>query len=176
VYVTFGTVLGHMTIAADVYRAALQAARDVDARVLLTVGRAFDPVSLGPVPTNVHVEAWVDQDRVLREADVVVCHGGSGTTFGALRAGIPLVVVPLFADQPDNGVKVAESRSGVVLDLDRDARPQRSPLAPHDTSSVTDAIRAVLADASYRDHAQLIGEEMAAAPSPDDVLAAILDH
>ena len=38
VYVTFGTVLGFMTLAADVYRTALRAVEAVDARVLLTVG------------------------------------------------------------------------------------------------------------------------------------------
>src|SRR5437764_4794869 len=42
VYVTFGTVLGHMTIAADVYRQVVDALADVPARVLLTVGRKFD--------------------------------------------------------------------------------------------------------------------------------------
>jgi UDP:flavonoid glycosyltransferase YjiC (YdhE family) len=31
---------------------------------------------------------------VMRGASLVVCHGGSGTVFGALAAGIPLVCVP----------------------------------------------------------------------------------
>ena len=32
----------------------------------------------------------------------MVGHGGFGTTLGALLAGVPQVVVPLFADQPHN--------------------------------------------------------------------------
>lgn len=94
---TFGTVLGYMSIASRVYRAALRAVEHVEARVLLTVGNRFDPGALGPLPSHVHVEPWVDQDRVFPEADLVVCHGGSGTAFGALAAGVPLVTVPVFA-------------------------------------------------------------------------------
>ena len=106
VYVTFGTVLGYMTLAADVFRTALAAVHALDVRVLLTVGHRFDPGDLGPIPGNVHVESWVDQVRVFAEADLVVCHGGSGTVFGAVAAGIPLVVVPVFADQFENGHRV----------------------------------------------------------------------
>ena len=72
--------------------------------MLLTTGTDLD---LGAVPTNVHVERWVPQADVLAHASVVVGHGGSGTTLGALGAGQPLVVVPLFADQPNNAARVA---------------------------------------------------------------------
>jgi UDP:flavonoid glycosyltransferase YjiC (YdhE family) len=37
---------------------------------------------------------------VLDAAAAVVCHAGVGTVYGALSAGVPLVVAPLAADQP----------------------------------------------------------------------------
>jgi hypothetical protein len=64
VYLTFGTVLGHMSIALDVFRAALDAVADLPVRVLLTIGHRLDPSTLGVVPCNVHVERWVDQSDV----------------------------------------------------------------------------------------------------------------
>lgn len=103
VYMSFGTVLGHMSIAVTVLRTALDAVESLDVSVLLTVGRVIDIAALGPVPHNVHVEPWVTQSDVLATADLVVCHGGSGTAFGALAAGVPVVVVPVFADQFENG-------------------------------------------------------------------------
>ena len=118
VYVTFGTVLGYMTFAADVYRIALAALAGLDARVLLTVGGRLEPASLGPIPANVHVEPWIDQDRVLAGAELVVCHGGSGTVFGAVAAGVPLVVVPVFADQFENGRRVARSGAGMTVETE----------------------------------------------------------
>ena len=105
-----------MTMAAGVYRTALQAVATLDARVLLTVGRRFDRAGLGAVPANVHVEDWVEQDRVLRSADVVVCHGGSGTAFGAVAAGVPVVTVPLFADQFENGRRLAAAGAGLTVE------------------------------------------------------------
>jgi UDP:flavonoid glycosyltransferase YjiC (YdhE family) len=44
------------------------------------------------------------------------CHGGSGTTLGALAAGLPLVVVPLFADQPVNARRVAAVGAGLAVE------------------------------------------------------------
>ena len=111
-YVSFGTVLGRMSFAGEVYRAVIDAVTGLDARVLVTTGHGFDTSRLRDVPGNVHVEAWVDQADVLGEAGLVVCHGGSGTTYGALAAGVPLVVVPVFADQFANAPKVAQARRG----------------------------------------------------------------
>jgi len=89
--------------------------RGLPVRALLTIGRAADAAKLGPIPENVHVEQWVPQADVLGEAAALVCHGGSGTPFGALAAGLPIVFGPLFADQPVNARLV--SAAGGVIDV-----------------------------------------------------------
>ena len=155
IYLTLGTVLGYMSIAADDLPEALEAVEQTDARVLLTVGRRLDASTLGPVPANVHVEPWIDQARVMEQAAVVVCHGGSGTALGALAAGVPLVMVPLFADQFVNGRRIAQARAGLVVEAH----------APQ----ITRAIEAVLGDVTYRDGALGIAAEMAATPTVEDV-------
>jgi UDP:flavonoid glycosyltransferase YjiC (YdhE family) len=115
VYVTFGSVLGHLSHARDVFAVALQAGEGLPVRVLLTVGAAVDPASLGPVAPNTHIERWVPQRDVLAQARLVVCHGGSGTVLGALAAGVPMVVCPLFADQRANAALIGEAGAGLVL-------------------------------------------------------------
>lgn len=174
VYATFGTVLGYMTIAPDVYRMALNAVTGLDVRVLLTLGHRFDRVDLGPVPPNVHVAAWVEQASVLDEADLVVCHGGSGTVFGALAAGVPLVVVPIFADQFDNGRRVADCGAGLVVEPEGRPDGSRRVVGNEDAPRVADAITAVLGATSYRRSARRIATEMATAPVVDDVLDALV--
>lgn len=169
VYVSFGTVVGHMAIAAGVYREALAAAALIPARVLLTVGSKVDPASLGVPPPNVHVEQWVPQADVLAHADLVVCHGGSGTVYGALGAGVPVVVVPLFADQGTNGRLVADGGAGLVVQPARG----RGGLFPEDAPTIAAAAAAVLADGSYRATAARIGAEMAAAQPPEETLASL---
>ena len=122
---------------------ALKAVERTSARVLLTVGRRFDASTLGPVPANVHVEPWIDQARVLDHADLVVCHGGSGTTLAALAAGVPLVMVPLFADQFENARRVAATRAGQVVEP-RSYRPlarrPRSPRASRTCSGMSPTV------------------------------------
>jgi len=171
VYLTFGSVAGGLPNAAAVYRTALDAVAGLHARVLLTVGRGFDFDTLGPVPENTHVEAWVPQAEVLGEAALVVAHGGSGTTFGTLAAGVPLVVVPLFADQLVNAERAAEAGAAVVVEPDRDAERGMGTLGPQHVRRLRAAIETILADPSYARAASRIADEMAALPSIDDLLA-----
>ncbi len=154
VYVSFGTVLGHMSIAADAYRTVLAAVADLDVRVLLTVGRRFDAAQLGDLPDNVHVEAWVEQADALAAADLVVCHGGSGTTYGALAAGLPLVIVPMFADQFVNARTVAAAGAGVAFER----------AAGLDPAAIAAAIGRVRRASTFRVCAERIAAEMADAP------------
>jgi len=160
VYLTFGTVLGHMSIAPDVFRTAIAAVAELPLRVLLTIGHRLDPNAIGTVPRNVRVEPWVDQADVFAVADLVVCHGGSGTTYGALAAGLPLVLVPIFADQFENAQRVAAAGAGITVD------------GPH---AIADGIRTVLASDSCGTRARAIADEVAGTPSPDDLLDQVLN-
>ena len=162
-----------MTIASEVYRTALEAVTGLDVRVLLTVGRRFNPSQLNDVPDNVHVEAWVDQVDALREAALVVCHGGSGTTFGALASGVPVVVVPLFADQLTNGARILRIGAGLLIDADRDTQGRRR-LGRGDAVHIRDAVEAALADGSYRESARTVAAEMAAAPTVKTTIEELL--
>jgi UDP:flavonoid glycosyltransferase YjiC (YdhE family) len=173
VYVTLGTVIGHMSIAAEAYRTVLAAIEGLDARVLLTVGRRFDASVLGEPPPNVHVESWVDQADVLVDADLVVCHGGSGTTFGALAAGVPVVVVPVFGGQVTNGASVAAAGAGVTVDTTSGSGARR-PLRTDDRRRVREAIDEVRSDPAYRERALAVANEMAGYPQVATVLDDLL--
>jgi UDP:flavonoid glycosyltransferase YjiC (YdhE family) len=163
VYVSFGSVAGGMEMTAHVYAMAVEAVAALPIRVLLTLGqRDGDPTSLGQLPPNVHVEAWVSPADVLGHADAVVSHGGPGTTFGALAAGLPVVAVPLFADQPYNARRVEAVGAGLAVEVADGAVALRS------------ALERVLADGSFRDVARRIAAEMRAQPTADEVLATLV--
>jgi UDP:flavonoid glycosyltransferase YjiC (YdhE family) len=172
VYVTFGSVAGSLPMVRSVFRAALDAVAELDARVLVTVGHDVDVATLGPVGANTHVEAWVPQHDVLAEAALVVCHGGSGTTFGALAGGVPLVFVPMFADQRPNAERVAELGAGVIVAPSLGAEGGMAGLEASDTPRLRAAIEGVLADRSYASAGATIAADMAAAPP----IAGLLDR
>jgi UDP:flavonoid glycosyltransferase YjiC (YdhE family) len=151
VYVSFGSQAGAMPMAGELFGGVLATAAGLPARVLLTVGHEFDLDALGTPPPNLHVERWVPQADVFDHASAVVTHGGSGTTLGALAAGLPLVVVPLFADQPDNARRVAAVGAGVVTE----------------PGGLREAIETVLDEAKFTRAAQRLAQEIAWLPPTD---------
>ena len=98
-----------------VYRGAIDALAGLPVRLLVTVGRDRDPAELGPVPANVRVERWVPQADLMPHVAAMVCHGGSGTVTMGLAGGVPMAVVPLFADQPWNAERVDALGAGIAL-------------------------------------------------------------
>ena len=158
VYVTFGSVAARQGPFAAVFRATLDALADAPVRVLLTTGDGDDDLALGPVPANARVERWWPQAGVLPEAAAVVGHGGFGTTMGALAAGLPQVIVPLFAlDQVVNGERVAAAGAGVLLS----GGPISAPEIPS-------ALSRVLTEPAYRAGARAVAADIAALPDMAD--------
>ncbi len=159
VYVTFGTIAGGSSQARGAYKVALEAVADLAIRVLLTTGHNFDASDLRVVPPNVRIEAWVPQLDVLPHATVTVCHAGSGTMLGALEAGVPMLAMPLFADQPANARRIAEVGAGLTID----GRTATS-------EAVRAGIAALLADEAPRRVARRIACELAALPTTDSAV------
>ncbi|WP_330301659.1 MULTISPECIES: glycosyltransferase [unclassified Streptomyces] len=98
---------------------------------------------------------------------------GSGTTYGALAAGTPLVVMPLFPDQPANARLVEAADAGTaVLPTGGPADAMGLP-GPADVPPLRAAIETVLADPSYRRAANRIANEMRTAPTVHETLVSL---
>jgi UDP:flavonoid glycosyltransferase YjiC (YdhE family) len=156
VYLTFGSVAPTMDFFPDVFRGAIDAFSALPIRVLVTVGRDRDPADLGQMPANVQVERWVPQREVMPHAAAMVCHGGSGTVTMGLAAGVPMAVVPLFADQPMNARRVEDVGAGIALEG-----------GPEAVSRLGDAVSKLLVDPAYRANARRVADEVRSLPSVD---------
>jgi UDP:flavonoid glycosyltransferase YjiC (YdhE family) len=154
VYFTLGTVFN--VESGDLFTRVIAGLRDLPLNILVTVGRDIDPAELGPQPTNVHVERHVAQASVLPYADLVVSHGGSGSLVGTLAHGLPMVLIPMGADQPWNAERAAAVGVARVLD----------PVSAT-PAEVADAVRRVLANPGHRQAAERLRDEMAALPGPE---------
>jgi UDP:flavonoid glycosyltransferase YjiC (YdhE family) len=171
VYLTFGSVAALMGLHPRVYRAAIDALADVPAQLLVTVGEGGDPAALGPLLPNVHVERWVPQDTILGRAAAVVCHGGYGSVLGALAHGVPVVALPIFADdQWRNARRVAEVGAGIAVDDDPDgARRMLDGPGPEAFGALPAAVEAVLREpGGHRRAARAVADAIAALPPVDD--------
>jgi MGT family glycosyltransferase len=162
VYATFGTVAAGVPFAAAAFRTVVEALAELPVRLLVTVGDSGDPSAWPALPPNAHVERWVPQQDVLANAAVMVCHGGTGTVLGGLTAGVPMVVVPQFADQPDNADRVAAIGAGIGVG--------DGETAPATAEEVRAAVSSVLTEPSYRRAAGTTAGEIAALPPVDEAV------
>jgi MGT family glycosyltransferase len=93
---------------------AADALGQLPVRGLITTGPAVDPAVIS-APANVTVTRWARHADVLPHCSAVITHGGHGTVMKGLIAGVPLVVVPLGRDQPDNAGRVVYAGAGIRL-------------------------------------------------------------
>jgi MGT family glycosyltransferase len=139
----------------DLFARVLAGLRDLPVNVIATVGREIDPAEFGPQPANVRIERYIPQSVVLPLSDVVVSHGGSGSVIGALAHGLPMILIPLGADQPYNAARCADLGVARVLDA-----------VGATSATVREAVVTVLADPTFRQAAQRLRDEIAGLPDP----------
>ncbi|HUS15652.1 MAG TPA: nucleotide disphospho-sugar-binding domain-containing protein, partial [Chloroflexia bacterium] len=157
VYVTLGTVANNHT---HVFRRLIEALRDEPLNLIVTVGRNQDPAQFGEQPPNVHIARYIPQTLLFPHCDLAIAHGGFSTVLTALDFGLPLVVIPLLADQPVNARRCVALGVGRALAPD-DLTPQR----------IRDAVHEVLGVARYRENARLVQAEMRSLPGLDHAVA-----
>lgn len=172
-YVTLGSITGSLDTAAPAFRRALEAVEGLGVQVLLTTGHGFDRKVLGALPEDTYVEPWVPQEHVFSHATAVLCHGGSGTTYGALAAGLPLVFVPMFADQRTNARLIAVAGAGVVVDVGRKSEPGFRTIEVEDVPRIRRAVIEVLSQRTFRDGALRIAQEIRSTGSAQECLLAL---
>ncbi|MBW8724644.1 MAG: glycosyltransferase family 1 protein [Inquilinus limosus] len=153
VYATLGTVF-HLE-SGDLLERVVAGLRDLPVSLVVTTGHEIDPASLGPQPAHVRIERYVPQSLLLPRCRLMVSQAGSGGVTGALAHGVPMVLLPIGADQPANAARCAALGVARVLDP-----VSCSPAA------IGEAARAVLADPAYGAAAGRMAGEIAAMPDP----------
>lgn len=110
----------------------------------------------GPRPANVHVVPYVQQNLLLGACDVFVTHAGFSGVREALSAGVPMVAVPLFSDQPENASRLEDLGLGIRIDA-KGLRPD----------ILADAVRRVLEVQSFRQAARGFQRRILGLPTLD---------
>jgi MGT family glycosyltransferase len=109
VYLSLGS-LGSADL--PLMRQLVDALAQTACRVVVSKGPLHDQLDL---PDGMVGEEYLPQIAVLPQVDVVITHGGNNTVTECLFFGKPMVVLPLFWDQPDNAQRIAETGFGVRL-------------------------------------------------------------
>ena len=141
------------------YRESIEAARLLEVRAVLLVGRDPRNRPREKLPEGVAVFERAPLSGLFPRARAVVHQGGAGTTAHALRAGRPQLVVPFSHDQPDNARRVTD------LGVARTLYPRR-----YSARRAADRLKALLGDPAYRARLVKVAEEVR---SEDGVVAGL---
>lgn len=141
VYISMGTIVD----GADIFRNAVEATRGADWKAIIAIGREGDVRKYADAPSNVLIRNFVPQLALLEKVQAVVSHGGNNTVTETLLHGLPLVVIPNSADQPESAGRVKASGAGIRM------RPREAT-----SRRLRHAIEAILNEPAYRGAAQRI--------------------
>lgn len=151
--VSFGTLFGTI----EVERAAVEAALATGATVVAVTRR-----EIGVDHPRLHSTPWVSMDRLMVRTDVLVHHGGWGSTVAGIATGTPAAVVPLGAEQIMQGARLASVGAAVLVD--------RETMTVDGLSS---DLERLLDDPVFGLNARRLQDEIAAMPGPADVIPLI---
>ena len=144
------------------WAAALEALGELDVDAVATIGPHLDPETLGSIPSNVRIERFVPQQFLLDRAAVIMSHAGAGSLLGATAAGVPQLLNPIWADQWENADAASGAGAAVTCELER-----------RSASDIAAALHQVLREPRFKDAAARVAAEVAAMPTPVDLVPTI---
>ncbi|MEV6712758.1 glycosyltransferase [Lentzea sp. NPDC051208] len=158
VLLTFGTLYA----ATNVLSPLIKEITTLDVDLHVTVGLAATAEDFDVDRTQVTFEPFTPIAELLSGVDLVVSHAGAGTTYAALSAGIPLVLLPQGADQFSVADRAVTTGAALRL-LPDQATPDR----------IRRAITTILAEPGHRDAAAGVARQIAAMPPATAVAESI---
>ncbi|XP_068089221.1 UDP-glucuronosyltransferase 2A2-like isoform X2 [Hyperolius riggenbachi] len=102
------------------------------------------PETLGE---NTVLYDWIPQNDLLGhpKTKAFITHGGTNGIYEAIYHGVPMVGIPLFADQPDNMIHMKTKGMAVILDINKMT-----------TQDIVDALNTVINNPTYKENAMRI--------------------
>lgn len=136
--ISLGTVFNNWP---EFFKTCITAFGGDEWNVVMVIGSNVDPETLGPLPANFEVSAYVPQLDVLRKARAFITHGGMNSTMEALHLGVPFVVIPQMMEQTATALRVQKLNLGRYL-----PRPEVT------AATLRHALADVLADETIREN------------------------
>jgi MGT family glycosyltransferase len=132
IYVSMGTILNDDP---NFYSMCIRALIKFPYPCILSVGNKIDIEALGALPARIKVLRFVDQPAILKKAKLFITRGGMASVQEAIHAVVPMIVIPVIAEQQLMAQQIAGSGMGIAL-----------PAGGLTEEAIVDAIRQILDD------------------------------
>ncbi|CAH1779234.1 unnamed protein product [Owenia fusiformis] len=119
------------------------------------------------LPSRIKILKWIPQNDVLAHPKVklFMTHCGNNGQYEALYNGVPMLGLPLFADQPHNAIRMQSKGYGIAMNV-------------HDLTAdqLLHNINEILANSTYRDNIQKASKIFRSRKSPRKRAFEALEH
>ncbi|MEW9698052.1 macrolide family glycosyltransferase [Paenibacillus sp. SI8] len=146
IYISMGTIYNNLP---EFYKLCIHALKDINARIIISVGSQIDLEEFSEIPPNVSLEKKVAQLEILKYTNVFITHGGMNSVQEALVNGVPLLMIPQGADQPIVSKRVVEFGAGICFEKDTIT-----------SDLLRSAVEKLLNDQSYSTNSRNLGDSM----------------
>jgi UDP:flavonoid glycosyltransferase YjiC (YdhE family) len=163
VCVTWGTTAALLANGKTLLPEVVAALGGLDVEVVVAAGRA-ELDWIRDIPGNVRVAENLPLSLLLPTCAAIVNQSGPGTVLTAAAYGVPQVLMPNAADTPLIAANFGTTGAGVVLD------PETAS-----AGAIRSAVTAVLTDEPIRAAARKVRDEIAATPSPADLVHTLVN-
>ncbi|KAI4468665.1 UDP-glucosyltransferase [Holotrichia oblita] len=141
IYLSFGSMLMTESFPVDKIRGLFEAFRKIPYKILWKANKERFPENLD-FPSNIQFEPWMPQLGILCHPNVkvFVSHGGMMGTLEALHCGVPVLGIPVFADQ--------------MLNIQTNAAKGLATYVSYSNiteESISEALNSLLEDCRYND-------------------------
>jgi UDP:flavonoid glycosyltransferase YjiC (YdhE family) len=85
-------------------------------QVIMATGGQIDPKDF-QIPDNCYVERLLPVGKIMQYSDLVIYHGGAGTAYQIMRAGLPSIVIATHLDQEHQGLATEAHQVGISLTM-----------------------------------------------------------
>lgn len=130
---------------AGVLQKVVDALDQLPVRALVTLGPTILPEEISAA-ANVELVRSAPHNQVMKQASLIVTHGGHGTVARGLMNGLPMLVIPHGRDQNGNAARVVAHGAGLML----------PPTA--ETDEIRGALSVLLQDQAYNEGAIRLGK------------------
>lgn len=151
------------------YEESVRAIAVTGMRAVMLIGPHGENHPKGTLPDTIRIVPAAPHAALMPRASIVVHQGGAGTLHQAMRAGVPMLVVPHAHDQADNAWRATQ------LGVGRTLQPRR-----YRASRVASELRRLVDDPSYRARASAVAATVtqedgavAACDAIDELLARV---
>lgn len=118
IYVSMGTLAKKKRY----LKKCIQAFAGEHVNVIVSLGNQFKKEEFKKIPPNVYVYSFVPQIEVLQHASLFINHAGMNSVNESIAFGVPMLVSPVFIDQPLIAKRVVELRLGNKINLKKISR------------------------------------------------------